>query len=464
MQITPLITATKFTIILGKNGSGKSTLLRKISEQDKKSKKYISPERGGTLKYDPGIDNNITSNPNWLEDTRQQNRFEQFRQQSAAQFRNLELLVLREIEKDSTKRSDASYTFDRIIDKINSLLPAIKLIRSEKGFSIISKQGQPIQEEQVSSGEAELIALTIEVLVFSRSSLHNRILLLDEPDVHLHPDLQHKFIEFVESVASENDFRVVIATHSTAIISAFSMNADLQIIPMSKRDQVDFFSFKRSSISENILPVFGIHPLSTAFNKSPILLVEGEDDRRVFEQMVRSGNGKFSLSPCVVGSVSEMNKWEKWLTDVLPVIYDSPKAFSLRDLDDSQQSEINDFGFVCRIRLNCYSIENILLSDDCLIAHGITDIQFKTELQKWVSQFPSHPFAAESTNLLQHFEDRRLIKVKGIRNIIVMILNSTKPWEVIVGKAISNFNINQAATANSIGNYLGNKLITSLLK
>jgi predicted ATP-dependent endonuclease of OLD family len=68
------------------------------------------------------------------------------------------------------------------------------LRRSDRGFKIFNKDGSEVSEDQVSSGEAELIALAIEVLVFSRDSRSNRVLLLDEPDVHLHPDLQQRFV------------------------------------------------------------------------------------------------------------------------------------------------------------------------------------------------------------------------------------------------------------------------------
>src|SRR5215471_12790239 len=98
MQISNLINLHRFTILLGKNGSGKSTLLRSLDRNDS-AIKYITPERGGTLKYEPNIDNNIQQNPTWLSETRRRNRYESFRQQSAAQFRNLEILFLRELER-----------------------------------------------------------------------------------------------------------------------------------------------------------------------------------------------------------------------------------------------------------------------------------------------------------------------------------------------------------------------------
>lgn len=463
MTIHELVNFARFTVLIGKNGAGKSTSLRTLNAGDSPNIKYVSPERGGTLKYDANVDSTMSSNLGWLKATRQTNRFEQFRQQSAVQFRNLESAVLREIEKIPEKRADVSYTFDTILEQINQLLPAIRMVRNDMGgFSVLTKSGQPLDEANLSSGESELIALAIEVLVFSRQSMANKILLLDEPDVHLHPDLQQRFTAFVESIAVAHDLRVVIATHSTAIIGAFSGDADLQIVPISNRDQSNFVAFSRSKVCEEILPIFGAHPLSTAFNRSPIVLVEGDDDRRVLEQVIRSGGGRFALALCVVGSVNELSEWEEWLNHFLPVLYDSPKAFSLRDLDDAAQTDINDLTHVCRIRLNCYAVENLLLSDQVLEAYGFNAESFKAALQARVDRVPDHKYTDALKALLTRFQDRRTLNIKDVRNIIVAELGSNKPWEVLLGQLIAA-NVAIANTnQDSIQSYLGPKAVARL--
>lgn len=458
MSIAKLIGDSKFTVLLGKNGAGKSSALRNF-KTNQPNVRYISPERGGTLKYDPNVDSNINSIPTYLDDSRRTNRFEQFREQSATQFRSLELMVLRKIEKE--KRDDRNYSFELIIDKINNLLPRIAITRTDRGFSIASKLGDAIREDNISSGEAEVIALAIEVLVFSHAVATEKVLLLDEPDVHLHPDLQHRFVKFLEAEAQEADMRVVIATHSTALIGGFSAAADLQIVPVTSRDQTDFNSFRRSTVCEEILPIFGAHPLSSMFNKSPIVLVEGDDDKRVLEQIVRSGNGKFIYSPCVVGSVTKLGEWERWLNQFLPSIYDSPKAYSLRDLDDSGQAEIEDIGIVCRIRLNCYAIENLLLTKECLSHHSFTEDSFKDEIKAWLEKRPENRYASQLNNLIKNFDSRRTLKIKDIRNIIVALLTD-KPWEVVVGKLIAAHCHKIGQEEHSVSNYLGPKALTTI--
>lgn len=461
-SLDQIIERSRFTILLGKNGAGKSTRMREIDSSPTFNTKYISPERGGTLKYDPNVDNAIATSQGWLENTRRQNRFEQFRQQSAAQFRSLEVLILREIERDAEKRNDHAYTFDRVLGQINNLLPAICLVRSDKGFSIQSKDGELIPEEDISSGESELIALAIEVLVFSRSEMSNKILLLDEPDVHLHPDLQQRFIVFVELIAIEKEIKVVISTHSTAIISAFSESSDLAIVPVSHKSQSRFSLFRRSNVCDEILPIFGVHPLSSIFNRSPVVLVEGEDDKCVLDQAIRSSNGRLRFSPCVVGTVAEMNEWEAWLNQFLPVLYDEPKGYSLRDLDNSSQCEIEDLGLVCRVRINCYSIENLLLTEECLDSHGFTEESFISEFVKWKDQFPLHKSAADISVLIDRFCSRRTIKVKNLRNIIVALLGTNKPWEVVVGQLIARNIGNGKNSEHSVSHYLGSKAIDQL--
>lgn len=405
----------------------------------------------------------MSNNENWLNDDRRKNRTEKFRQQSTAQFRNLEVLVLREIEQNTEKRNDHRYSFNQTLDKINALLPAIELRRSDRGFKIYSKAGLAIQEDQISSGEAELIALSIEVLVFARETKANKVLLLDEPDVHLHPDLQHKFVGFIQAVAEEFDFRVAVATHSTAIIGAFTKQADLQIVPITSRDQSGFKRFNYSRICQDILPVFGAHPLSTQFNRSPVLLVEGEDDKRVVDQLVRSGKGAFSFSPCVVGTVDEMNAWEKWLNEFLPSIYDNPKGYSLRDLDNSSEADIDDVGCVSRARLNCYAIENLLLTNECFATHGLDASKYQTQINEWVLQYPTHSASASLKKLSDKFDDRRTTNIKDIRNVLVALLGTSKPWETLVGQLLAVYAKGSDSSKHSIREYLGPGVISKLL-
>jgi hypothetical protein len=413
--------------------------------------------------YDPNVDHNMSANDNWMTSDRRKNRTEQFRQQSSAQFRNLEVSVLREIEQNAEKRKDSMYSFNQTLAQINELLPAIELRRSDRGFKIHNKAGATIAEDQISSGEAELIALAIEVLVFARETKANKLLLLDEPDVHLHPDLQQKFIGFVEAVALAFDFRVALATHSTAIIGAFSKQANLQIVPIASRDQTVFKSFSYSTICHNILPVFGAHPLSTQFNRSPVLLVEGEDDKRVIDQFVRSAEGAFLFSPCVVGTVDEMGIWENWLNEFLPSIYDAPKGYSLRDLDNSAQCDIDDVGCVSRARLNCYAIENLLLTNECFAMHRLQTEDFRGLIIDWTVQRPDHPATPSLKVLSESFDDRRTAKIKDVRNVLVALLGTNKPWEVLVGQLLAA-NINATdASKHSMREYLGPGVISKLL-
>lgn len=456
MEIREIIGQRRFTVLLGKNGAGKSTLLRSI-DQCQLHTRYITPERGGELTYEPGVDHNMNQTPDWLANTRRRNRLDNFRQQSTAQFRNLELLYLREIEKDHAKRADVDHTFDKVISQLNEFLPAIKLVRSDRGFSIENSVGEQIAAAEISSGESEFIAQAIEVLVYAHSSEEDKILLLDEPDVHLHPDLQSRFTKFIQKIAEDRDIKVVIATHSTAILSGFSDIADLQIVPVVSRDQRNFESYSRESVSDALLPIFGAHPLSTIFNQSPIVLVEGEDDCRVVEQVVRSSNGRIRLKPCVVGTVDQMGRWENWLETFLPVLYDDPAAFSVRDLDDAVDCDINDLPIVKRSRLNCYSIENLLLTDESLAVSGVDSDQLLDALLQWQASYPAHAHFTAVQYLVDNFDSRRKINIKDIRNIVVALLGVTKPWEVYVGQMLAGQQWYGGQGPNSLTNYLGPK-------
>jgi energy-coupling factor transporter ATP-binding protein EcfA2 len=54
-----------------------------------------------------------------------------------------------------------------------------------------------------------------------------KLVLIDEPDAHLHPDKQERLIEALERAAREFDTQIVLTTHSPHIARAATSNAKL---------------------------------------------------------------------------------------------------------------------------------------------------------------------------------------------------------------------------------------------
>jgi DNA repair exonuclease SbcCD ATPase subunit len=222
-----LVNVAKINVLLGKNGSGKSTLLRIFDQNKEKlpnfgSARYITPERGGQLTYEGTIETNLAQNLHWGDSVRRNNRLDNFRQMSVTEYRKLETLVLRKIERDMEVRQNISFSFQNTLDVINDLLDNVMIVRgSNVGFEIRDKTSSETRAAQtISSGESELISLAIEILAFAYSAEtyvnKTSYLFLDEPDVHLHPDLQERLMGLLLSAVTNRDIVVIIATHSTA--------------------------------------------------------------------------------------------------------------------------------------------------------------------------------------------------------------------------------------------------------
>lgn len=459
----------RVNVILGKNGSGKSTALKKVEEALANDKaigkaKYISPERGGSLKYNANVDTNISSNPGWLMGQLRKNQFSQFREQSVSQFRKLELLCLREIEQQTDLRQNLNHTFQSTVDLINTLLDNVEIKREGTDFKIYHRESnQEIVPENISSGESELISLGIECLVFQKECIAGKenILFLDEPDVHLHPDLQVRLSLFLKKLVDESNFRAVIATHSTSLLGAFESYKDISISFITF-GQTDITFKKVNHIYKKVLPVFGAHPLSNVFNEVPIFLVEGEDDERVWQQAIRTAQGKIKIFPCSVDSIDHLNEFETEIVHIINAIYDKAVAFSLRDRDDGEE-EINNILPVIRMRLSCRAAENLLLSDDALARLKTNWEEVQTKVRQWLERNPDHPHYNDMNEFVAQGFQRKSFNLKSIRNDLMGIIGSNKPWEVVVGQAIGTMNIVENSGDNSLQDYLGEKLISSLI-
>jgi hypothetical protein len=257
----------------------------------------------------------------------------------------------------------------------------------------------------------------------------------------------------------------LIATHSTAILGSLSGFEGATVAFMRSGDRQLSFRPITESL-DRILPVFGAHPLSNVFNERPILIVEGEDDERVWQQAVRSSRGRIAIYPVSCSGVGGMHRYEEEVRQVVGSIYDAPQAFSLRDRDDGPE-EINDLPPVSRMRLSCRAIENLILCDDVLAAFGLDWGSAKEKMDRWIDSQPEHVRFDDMVAFQASGYPRKSADLKQIRLVLVdAILGSNKSWEVLVGQAIASAERPDAGATpatNSLQAYLGAKTCGLLL-
>ena len=57
---------------------------------------------------------------------------------------------------------------------------------------------------------------------------------IDEPDVHVHPDMQARLGQLIANIAERTSIQFIIATHSTSFLAGLSQHAGIHVAFMAK--------------------------------------------------------------------------------------------------------------------------------------------------------------------------------------------------------------------------------------
>lgn len=155
------------------------------------------------------------------------------------------------------------------------------------------------------------------------------VLLLDEPDAHLHPSLQVELLDELRGVQSVTNRQILIATHSSEILK------DVQVELVYSMNKCDMGYLKNDEGRLRLLSGIGTEyfPLMDAINKShKILFVENKSDADILSQIC----SKYSEWPngLVVWSSAIKHKERKVLFCQLNAQLHDLRAVSLSDRDN----------------------------------------------------------------------------------------------------------------------------------
>jgi hypothetical protein len=267
----------------------------------------------------------------------------------------------------------------------------------------------------------------------------------------------------MKDLVSGSNFSIIIATHSTAFLGALTDYPDARIAFMHNGQKN--FDFKEiNETYSRILPIFGAHPLSNLFNESPVFLVEGEDDVRIWQQAIRSSMSKLKLYPCAVDSIDNLNRYESEVIEIINAVYDHAKGYSFRDRDDDS-GELSDRPPIMRFRLSCRNAENLIVTDEVLANLDTNWGEIESRIENWITSNSTHLKYQDMLGFKNGGFQRKTHHLNEVRNVIIGLSNSNKPWEIAVGQVIGKLklgNVEIDMSNDKIGNYLGSKIIAEL--
>jgi len=138
-------------------------------------------------------------------------------------------------------------------------------------FAVREENNQQVLLNNLGSGY-EMIFAFLYSFYLAQQREKQLIVLIDEPELHLHPTLQEKFVEFLLEFSKEA--QIILASHSPLLIKQLSFNDNVKISVIKNGQEV-------SEIEERILPYISANETNfLAFN-----LITEEYHNELFERL-----------------------------------------------------------------------------------------------------------------------------------------------------------------------------------
>jgi len=207
--------------------------------------------------------------------------------------------------------------------------------------------------------------------------------LMDEPELHLHPHSQAKVLEYIRSTSLSEPVQFILTTHSPSMVEQTSSD-ELYLLRPSELVQQDENQLVRIATTDErlqtIREVFGSTSNVTAMRK--IVVVEGvsggPENRRAADARIYAylNERLGQVNIVAAGGKSEVRALVSKINHLFSQIAPSLTATALldRDLEESHQD-----GHETEILLPVSMIENLLLDPDA-IWNAISLVRHKTTL------------------------------------------------------------------------------------
>ena len=147
----------------------------------------------------------------------------------------------------------------------------------------LSKQGSSFMVSAASSGERELLTYLFAIYALN---LRDALIVIDEPELHLHPRWQKTLLGLFEKLGKDTGNQFVMATHSPVFVSPSSIQYVSRVFSESQQTRITRLGDSNLPESRHLFNIVNSQNNERVFFADKVVLVEGISDRIFFEAVL----------------------------------------------------------------------------------------------------------------------------------------------------------------------------------
>lgn len=173
-------------------------------------------------------------------------------------------------------------------NEFSKIVENLRLIFFPKITTAEADQFRDLCQNSLGYNNLLYIASILAELTLTKEESLYRLLLIEEPEAHLHPQLQVRLLDHLEKVANEHKVQVIVTTHSTVLASSVHLD---KIIHLTKNDNPTATPLAECGLADNNLSFLNRWLDITKSNllfASGVILVEGIAEQMIIPELAKT--------------------------------------------------------------------------------------------------------------------------------------------------------------------------------